>query len=146
MSQEFRSIATAEVEYRYKTLDYGFVLLLGGNSMLRMETTDYASPTDAVQKTFYSNNPQKLLVYEALFENCWMLPMVHETISISQKAVKDIKCLLPSWYYPSKRLYNHLIGKYKVDSATSQANHSIPLSLLRLYLYHIFSNNILTGG
>jgi hypothetical protein len=68
LSQEFRSIATAKVQYLYKTLDDGFVLLLGGNSMLRMEMADDASPTDARQKTFYSNNPQEVLVYEALFE------------------------------------------------------------------------------
>jgi hypothetical protein len=80
LSQEFHSIATAKVQYLYKTLDDSFVLLLGGNSMLRMET-------DAGQKTFYSNNPQKVLVYEALFENCWVLPMIHETASISQITV-----------------------------------------------------------
>jgi hypothetical protein len=68
LSQEFRSIATAKVQYLYKTLDDDFVLLLGGNSMLRMEMADDASPTDARQKTFYSNNPQEVLVYEALFE------------------------------------------------------------------------------
>ena len=87
LSQEFRSIATAKVQYLYKTLDDSFVLLLGGNSMLRIETADDASPTDAGQKTFYSNNPQKVLVYEALFENCWVLPMIHETASISQMTV-----------------------------------------------------------
>ena len=87
LSQEFRSIATAKLQYLYKTLDDGFMLLLRGNSMLRMETADDASPTDAEQKTFYSNNPQKVLVYEGLFENCWVLPMVHETATISQMAV-----------------------------------------------------------
>ena len=87
LSQEFRNIATAKVQYLYKTLDDSFVLLLGSNSMLRMESADDASPTDAGQTTFYSNNPQKVLVYETLFENCWVLPMVHETVSISQKAV-----------------------------------------------------------
>lgn len=87
LSQEFRNIATAKVQYLYKTLEDSFVLLLGGNSMLRMETVDDASPTDAGQKTFYSNNPQIVLVYETLFENCWVLPMVHETASISQMAV-----------------------------------------------------------
>jgi hypothetical protein len=86
LSQEFRNIATAKVQYLYKTLGDSFVLLLGGNSMLRMESVDDASLTDAGQKTFYSNNPQKVLVYETLFENCWVLPIVHETASISQMA------------------------------------------------------------
>lgn len=79
---EFRNIATAKVQYLYKTLDDDFVLFLGGNSMLMMESAENdASPTDAGQKTFYSKNSQKVLAYESLFENCWVLPMVHETAS-----------------------------------------------------------------
>ena len=59
LSQEFRNIATAKVQYLYK-LDDSFVLLLGSNSMLRMESADDASPTDAGQTTFDSRNPQKV--------------------------------------------------------------------------------------
>jgi hypothetical protein len=56
---EFRNIATAKVQYLYKNLDDDFVLFLGGNSMLMMESAENdASPTDAGQKTFYSENSQ----------------------------------------------------------------------------------------
>lgn len=86
LSQGFSNIATAVVQYLYKTLDDDFVLFLGGNSMLMMESAENdADPTDARQKTFYSNNSIKVLAYQSLFENCWVLPMVHEIASVQRK-------------------------------------------------------------